>query len=336
MPHHRASPRSSTPAGRPLRPAQGCRPDRREFLAASAAALGTLALAGCSSLGNRPRLVSGFRFGLITDIHYGDAPPKNTRYFAESVAKVREAVATFDRAHVWFLAELGDLLADATPETSEAYLLATLDTIERELRRFDGPTYHVLGNHDLDNLSKAQVLAHLTNTGIAPGRSFYSFPTGGVRFLVMDAEFLADGRSYDHGNYDYRDIHIPPAELEWLRFELAATSAPVIVFIHQRLDGDGNVQVVNRADIRAILEGSDRVLAVFQGHDHKGAYSFINGIHYYTLKAVVEGSGPENNAYAIVDVRADLDIGVTGYRRAVSMTLPYRAEGVVTAAPAAE
>jgi Calcineurin-like phosphoesterase len=321
------NPARATP---PLRPApDGWRLDRRHFLRLSAAALGGLVVSGCRSLGNRPRLPAGFRFGLLTDAHYGDAPPKGTRYFRESTAKVREAIARFNEAHVWFVAELGDMLMDATQEVPEAHLLALLDVIEGEFRRFNGPTYHVLGNHDLDNLSKAQVLAHLTNTGIAPGRSFYSFNTGGVQFLVVDAEFLADGRSYDHGNYDWRDIHVPPPELEWLRFELSATTSPVIVFIHQRLDGDGDVQVVNRVEVRAILENSGRVLAVFQGHDHKGAYSFINGIHYYTLKAVVEGSGPENNAYAIVNVREDLDLEVIGYRRAVSMALPYRTEGYV-------
>jgi len=70
------------------------------------------------------------------------------------------------------------------------------------------------------------------------------------------------------------------------------------------------------------------VLAVFQGHHHPGAYSFINGIHYYTLKAVVEGSGPENNAYAVVDVHPNLNLTVTGYRRAVSMELPHGAAAV--------
>jgi alkaline phosphatase len=67
------------------------------------------------------------------------------------------------------------------------------------------------------------------------------------------------------------------------------------------------------------------VLAVFQGHDHKGAYSLINGIHYYTLKAIIEDSGPENNAYAVVDVRPDLNLTVTGFRKAVSMELVHSA-----------
>ncbi len=314
---------------RTLRPAPpGGRLGRRDFLRVSLASALGLMLTGCRSLGpQRPRLISGFRFGLITDAHYGDAPPKETRYFRESLAKAREAVERFRSEHVRFLADLGDMLKDTAPDEPEARTLANLDAIERELQRFDGAIYHVLGNHDLDNLSKAQVLAHLANTGVAPDRSYYAFSCAGVRFLVTDDEFLHDGRSYDHGNYDWRDIHLPPPELDWLRFELTATAEPVVVLGHQRLDGDGDVQVVNRAEVRQILEDSGKVLAVFQGHDHKGAYSFINGIHYYTLKGMVEGSGAENNAYAIVDVHPDLDLSVIGYRRAVSMELPYHAPG---------
>ena len=306
----------------------GWRVDRRDFLKASAASLFGLMAGGCSFLAseepNGPRL----RFGLLTDPHYGSAAPKETRYFRESLGKVREAVEQFHTARVRFLAELGDLLKDTAPDEPEERTLADLAAIEREIQRFGGATYHVLGNHDMDNLSKAQVLARITNTGIAAGRSYYAFSCGGVRFAVTDANYLRDGRSYDHGNYDWREYNLPPEELDWLRFELKAATEPVIIFAHQRFNGDGDAQFDNRAEVRGILEGSGKVLAVFQGHHHPGAYSFINGIHYYTLKAVVEGSGPENNAYAVVDVHPNLNLTVTGYRRAVSMELPHGAAAV--------
>ena len=53
------------------------------------------------------------------------------------------------------------------------------------------------------------------------------------------------------------------------------------------------------------------------GHDHPGGHSEIDGVHYYTLVAMVEGSGVDNSGYAIVEVGAD-GIEITGYRRAES------------------
>jgi alkaline phosphatase len=50
----------------------------------------------------------------------------------------------------------------------------------------------------------------------------------------------------------------------------------------------------------------------------------IQGIHYYTLKAMVEGSGLEQNAYAVVDVLKDGNLVVTGFRKAVNQTLKSR------------
>jgi hypothetical protein len=302
--------------------ANGRRLDRRDFLKASAASLFGLMCGGCGLFAPRPLRINPFRFGLLTDVHYADADPKGTHFYRESLAKVREAVERFRTERVRFLAELGDF-KDMVPDEPEERTLAHLVTIEREIQRFGGATYHVLGNHDLDNLSKAQVLAHVTNTGIPANRSYYAFSAGDLRFIVIDANFLRDGRGYDRGNFDWREVYLPPAELEWLRAELSAATAPVIVLGHQRLDGDGDAQVINRAEVREIFERSGKVLAVFQGHDHKGAYSLVNGIHYYTLKAVVEDSGPENNAYAVVDVHPDLSITVTGYRRAVTLELAH-------------
>ena len=67
-----------------------------------------------------------------------------------------------------------------------------------------------------------------------------------------------------------------------------------------------------------ILDNSSKTIAVFQGHNHNGDYSQIKGIHYYTLKAMVNGSGNQNNSYAIVEVFDDGSISITGYRKAVT------------------
>jgi hypothetical protein len=296
--------------------------DRRDFLKASAASMFGL-LAGACTASSFSHRRAPLRFGLVTDSHYADAPPNGTRFYRESLAKVREAVDRLRAENVAFLAFLGDL-KDMAKDEPEARTLSHLVAIEQEVRRFGGPTYHVLGNHDMDNLSKSQVMARIENTGVAGGRSYYAFSRGGLRFIVLDATYDKDGRDYDHGKFDWKDTNVPAGQVAWLARELDLAASPVIVMVHQRLDGDGPTSIRNRAAIRDELERSGKVLAVFQGHDHPGFYNSINGIHYYTLRAVIEGSGAENNAYAVVDVAPNLDISITGYRRARTMELAHR------------
>jgi alkaline phosphatase len=143
----------------------------------------------------------------------------------------------------------------------------------------------------------------------------------GLHCLVLDANYRSDGSDYDHGNFNWTDANIPAAEFDWLRQDLAASRGPVIVFTHQLLDGTGSVYVKNAPEVRQVLEASGRVLAVFQGHHHPGAYSHINGIHYYTLKGMIEGHGEESNSYAVVKVQPDCNITVIGYRKASSIEL---------------
>lgn len=292
--------------------------DRRDFLKLSAGAL-----AGIAARGVRLGAQAGVRFGLVTDSHYADADPVGTRFYRESLAKMREAVAALRRDKASFLGVLGDI-KDMAPKESEGRTLLHLAAIEAEIQRFGGPTYHVLGNHDMDNISKPQMLAGITNTAIARDRSYYAFSHQGLRLIVLDACYLENGQDYDHGNFDYRETWVPSVEIAWLERELAASRDPVIVLAHQRLDGEGGLHVKNSAEVRAALERSRKVLAVFMGHDHPGAYNQVNGIHYYTQKAIVEGSGEAQNAYTIVDVDAAMNITVTGYRMAVSKDLPHR------------
>jgi predicted phosphodiesterase len=274
----------------------------------------------CTGPTSRGRRTGAVRFGIVTDCHYADADTVGTRYYRQSLDKLGECVEAMNEQQVDFLVELGDFKDQDSPPV-EQKTLSYLRAVEGVFCKFKGPTYHVLGNHDEDSLSKAQFLANIENTGINPSRSYYSFDFNDGHFVVLDANYKSDGTDYDHGNFDWTDANVPPAEMQWLRRDLAASHGAVIVLIHQLLDGTGLYYVKNAAEVRQVLEQSGRVLAVFQGHFHEGSYSRIKGIHYYTLKALVEGPGPENNSYAIIEVQPDMSIIVTGYRKAVSTKL---------------
>jgi predicted phosphodiesterase len=287
---------------------------RRGFLQAS-----TLSV-GASLLASRARLQAAapLRFGLVTDIHYADIEPAGIKTYRESTAKLADCVRFMNEQKVDFLAELGDFKDQGKPP-DEAVTLRFLEAIDKVFKGFAGPRYHVLGNHDADSLSKRQFLSAV---GLPSRPSYFSFDTKGVTFVVLDGNFRSDGADYDHGNYAWEDSNVPAVELTWLQGALGRAPGPVIVFIHQRLDGEGGGYFVKNAPaVRAALEGSKKVAAVFQGHQHEGGYSLINGIHYYTLKALVDGTGPEGSAYAIVEVDAGMNLTVAGYRRAESRKL---------------
>lgn len=262
---------------------------------------------------NKPVL----RFGMISDVHYADREQAGNRYYRQSLVKMREAIDQMNREKLDFAIELGDFKdMDATP--NEVNTLKYLTDIESVFQQFNGPTYHVLGNHDMDSISKGQFLELVENTGIPKSKSYYSLNLKGFHLVVLDGNFTTAGKPYDHGDFHWEDSLVPSEETTWLKDDLAQNKLPVFVFIHQMLDDSKNVKqaVRNAAEVRQILEQSGNVRCVFQGHVHEERYSLINGIHYYSVNAAVDGDGPENSAYMIVDVYKDGGLKIDGFRRA--------------------
>lgn len=262
-----------------------------------------------------------FRFGVVTDVHYADREAAGTRHYRLGISKLRAVIGLMNAERVRFLIELGDF-KDQDPKPSEERTLAYLKDIEGVFRGFRGPRYHVLGNHDMDSLSKEQFHSVISNTGVDGDRTWYSFDHGGFHFVVLDANFRRDTTPYDKGNFDWRDTNIPPEQAGWLERDLKGTRRPTVVFVHQRLDeGTRETSIANRAAVRQILQDSGIAVLVMQGHVHEGAYQQIGGIHYYTQVASVEGGKADDATCTIVTLHATGAIEITGYERAASRKL---------------
>jgi len=289
---------------------------RRKFLKVSALTTAGIWTGLSPAKANFSNSMAKCRFGIVTDSHYADSPENIGRYYRDSLPKMKECVTLMNNEKVDFLIELGDL-KDMSHPASEEKTLKYLEAIEKVFAKFKGPNYHVLGNHDMDCISKEQFLSRINNTNIPKKNKFYSFERKGLHFIVLDANYTSEGLDYKRGNFDWSDSNIPQTEIDWLKEDISKTKKPIIVFTHQLLDGNnGSIFINNAKDIRRELENSGKVLAVFQGHHHKGRYSKINKIHYYTLRAMITGEGKENNSYAIVELY-DGYINITGYRKAV-------------------
>jgi alkaline phosphatase len=254
-----------------------------------------------------PSAPDGVRVGLMTDLHYADKPPAGTRHYRETLAKFAEAAQQFEADKPAFVVELGDFIDAADSVDTE---LGYLSTINREFSQLTSDRHYVLGNHCVDTLTKEEFLG-----AVGQKQSYGSFDRGGIHFVMLDACFRSDGQPYGRRNFEWTDANIPAAELDWLAADLQATSKPVVVFAHQRLDVSTSHGVKNNAQVRAILEAAGNVLAVFQGHSHQNDLKEIGGIHYCTLVAMVEGGGVDNNGYARLDITPDGTLELTGFRR---------------------
>ncbi|WP_225444054.1 metallophosphoesterase family protein [Echinicola arenosa] len=265
---------------------------------------------------------SKLRIGLVTDSHYADAAPKGTRYYRESLAKMQEFVEVMNQEKVDFVIHLGDF-KDQDEQQREEDTLKFLKDLEQVYAKFDGPRYHCLGNHDVDSIRKEQFLAHVENTGVQSGKSYYSFDHKGVHFIVLDANFHRDGRDhYYKEGADWQDPNIPETELEWLKSDLQATQLPTVVFCHHPLfrydHGGSQMHVSNYQEVSKLLVEPGKVMAVFQGHVHEESFAQEHGIHYVTQYAMVDGSGSDNSSFSIIEIDHG-GIEVLGYKRASSV-----------------
>lgn len=298
---------------------------RRAFLRA-----GSLFLAGATcGLSGRPLLAANdpptsprLKIGLLTDLHYADKETRGTRYYRDTLPKLAEAIQHFETAQVSFVMELGDLI-DSAPDLETE--LGYLKTVDQKFKDSRLERHYVLGNHCVERLTKAEFLTEVGQAG-----SFESFDRGGFHFVSLDACYRFDGVPYGRNNSSWKEALIPQEELDWLQTDLDRTDKPVIVFTHQRLDVDNYYAPKNAADVRKMLEKSEKVRAVFQGHSHKNDYKDLNGIHYCTLAAMIEQSYPDGNSYSQLNVLEDGTLQLTGFRTQSSYEWKPPAKGAAS------
>src|SRR5262245_28693403 len=115
-----------------------------------------LLAAGCAGQlwaadGAQPKL----RIGLVTDLHYADIPTSGTRYYRETLAKLAEATLQFAKDKPDFLVEVGDLIDNGKSIVDD---LMFIERVNEPLKSLPCPKYYVLGNHCVQQLTKAEFL----------------------------------------------------------------------------------------------------------------------------------------------------------------------------------
>jgi Icc protein len=230
------------------------------------------------------------RFGLITDVHQD--------IMHDGEERLRRFIDAMRKARVDFVCQMGDF---CTPNPRNR-------AFRQRWERFEGPRYHVLGNHEIDGgYTWEQAVEFLGMP--AP---YYGFTNSGVRFLVLNGNDAEKGKG---------GSRVGDKQQEWLRQEIASTTLPIVVMVHQDLNHPSGLG--NRDDVRRLLDdanrrGQSRVIACFSGHQHEDYSRSINGIHYIQVNSASyfwAGEEYKHESYS-PDIHKTHD--------AIGYTCPYR------------
>lgn len=268
---------------------------------------------------------ASFSFGLIADCQYCQVEGTGTRKYSLSDTKLKSCVEHLNTMDLAYTIHLGDFI-DRDWESFQV-----VNPIYQQLKM---PGYHVLGNHDFSvaDHRKSEVREHMGMPA-----NYYDFKVNDWRFIVLDGNDISfhayptESKQYQFARdyYEQNKIDSPKwngaigeQQITWLKQTLKKASnkgEKVALFCHFPVYPANVHNLWNAAEIIDILESYPVVKAYINGHNHEGNYGWKNGIHYLTLKGMVD---TEESSYGVVQVLKDR-FELLGFGRENNRTLHF-------------
>lgn len=212
-------------------------------------------------------------FGICADVHQGKT--------CNEAPRLKKFIDEANERGADFIIQLGDF---THPDEGGKLLLD-------EWNKFNGNSYHVLGNHDSEKYGKERAMEFL-----GMKEKYYSFDSGCYHFIVLDTNYIKIGKKYvdyhsPEYDTDFFGCYIPDEQLAWLAKDIDSTDKRCFIFTHAAL-AVGDYIVYNLHDMQDILwaanekAGYNKVTMCFSGHDHADAYIFKGGIHYLLVNSL--------------------------------------------------
>ena len=255
-----------------------------------------------------------FSFGVLADPQYADVDTRGSRFYRNSLAKLKAAVGELNKHELKFVVTLGDVI-------DRNY--KSFDDILPLYEPLKAPSKIVLGNHDFDmaDEDKGKVLGRL---GLKQGHRAET--VGDWHFIYLDgtdvstyrygkeatetaaAKKIMDGmRAEKRAQARPWNGSLGDEQKKWFAAELKKAQAAkkrVIVFCHYPAFplNDGH-NLWNDKEVVDLIAKHPNVVAYMNGHNHRGRYGVNKGCHYINLKGMVETK--DKSAFAIVRCYAD-------------------------------
>lgn len=231
------------------------------------------------------------KMGLFTDSHYSSAEMTcGNRYNSKSLYKIKKAFEYFQNEKCDLVVCLGDLIDKEDDHKKE---VKNLKEIRDVMNEFDIRTFVIMGNHDGFAFEKSEFY-QILGEKFTP--AFLSVKDKNLVFI--DTCYFKNGDHYKPGDTDWTDTYFP--YIEELKKQLSGISGSTFIFMHQNIDPNipEDHRVFNDSEIRDVLEKSNKVKSVFQGHFHPGNNSEHNGIKYVTIPAMCESE----EGYMVIEI----------------------------------
>ena len=248
---------------------------------------------------------SNFSFGLIADCQYCNIVGEGQRKYSQSDKKLQACVNHFNTIDLSWVIHLGDFI-DKDWES--------FDVVGPIYKQLTMPGYHVLGNHDF---SVAEDLKKSVVKRMGLPSPYYHFKTEGWRFVILDGNDISfhahpkESKEYKAAEeyYTKNEITSPKwngaigsEQMKWLEetFKTANEQGEsVILFCHFPVYPENQHNLWNAKEVVTLIEKYPNVKAYINGHNHEGNYAHKNGVHYLTMKGMVD---TEESSYGVMTV----------------------------------
>lgn len=221
------------------------------------------------------------KIAIITDIHHG--PQSHTKEAGwDGLPVLRQFIERAIAEKVDLVLDLGDHISDTTHAND--YRMAS--EVAEIFKTFPGKRVHVLGNHDVSNLSVAD------NEAIFD-QSMASSVTdlGDVRLIAWQPDVkITMGIGFNKAS----------THLDWLVEALNADERPAIIATHVPLSGHSqignyyfqrNAQYSTYPDhdvVRAAVEATGKAALWLSGHVHWNTVTNVGNVQHVTIQSLSE------------------------------------------------
>ncbi|MCK5821069.1 MAG: metallophosphoesterase [Bacteroidales bacterium] len=278
----------------------------------------SLLIIGLNGYGQKS-LTNIIRIGLYTDIQYYDGPAAGSRHYRQSLEKIPKMLKHLNTEDLDFLVELGDRI-------DRDY--KSFKPVEALLSESRHPIIFVPGNHDysVSSFNKIRVTAKsghskayhsqtigkwhlvflngLDNSIVA--HSWYSLKYWKAKRKLETLKAQNAPNAYDWNG------GLGEKQIAWLKtqMEIASTKKMnLIVFCHQPLFPGNAHNLWGYEYMLQLLSDHPGEAWWISGHDHRGGYQEVNGVHLLTLRGMVEGL---ELSYGILELHED-QVDLIGY-----------------------